>query len=416
MDGFTNNNGVLHCDGVSVDGLAKKYGSPLFVYSASSFRSRIAEVSSAYPDLNTLVAYSVKSCSSLGILSLVKKEGAGADIVSGGELFRCINAGIDPKKIVFAGVGKTDEEINYALECGIRLFNVESMAEMQAISRIATGKKVVANAGFRINPDIDANTHEKTTTGKKENKFGIPHDKALDFYMEAAKLPNIVLTGIDIHLGSPIYTTEPYVNAINRLLPIVKELISNGIPLKDFDMGGGIAIVYNNESPFTPSELARDTLPFLKKTGLNLIIEPGRYISGNSAILVSKVVYIKKTDFKNFVILDAGMNDLIRPAFYGSYHAIKPVVENLQARPITADIVGPICESSDCFAKDRELPEPSQGDYLAMMSSGAYGFSMSSNYNSRRRPAEVLVDNGKVFEIRKREDFSDLIKGECVPD
>jgi diaminopimelate decarboxylase len=416
MNEFSYNGNTLYCEDISLEQLANKYATPLYVYSQSAFENRISEIQTAFAEVSPLIAFSVKSNSNIGILSVINKKGAGADIVSGGELFRCLKAGISPDKIVFAGVGKTDEEIAYAIDNNIKLFNAESMEEMAAISRVAVEKKATANVSFRVNPDVDAKTHAKTTTGKKENKFGIPHEKAVEFYLTAMKLPGLYVTGIDVHLGSPIYTTEPYVAGLNRLLPIIVELKKNGVPLKHLDIGGGIAIVYNNETPFTPAGLSLDILPLIKKSGLECILEPGRFISGNSGVLVSKVTYVKKTGYKNFVIVDSGMNDLIRPAFYDSYHDIKPLRKNSSQTAIVADIVGPICESSDCFAKGRELPEPVRGDYLAFMSAGAYGFTMASNYNTRRRPCELLVKDSKVTVIRKREEWEDLIAGESVPE
>ncbi|MBL8027834.1 MAG: diaminopimelate decarboxylase [Fibrobacteres bacterium] len=416
MNEFTYNSNSLYCENVSVNELADKYGTPLYIYSRAAIEGQIKSVATAFKEVSPLIAFSVKSNSNIGLLSVVKQAGAGADIVSGGELYRCLKAGISPQKIVFAGVGKSDEEIAYAIDNNIKLFNAESMEEMAAISRVAVSKKASANVSFRVNPDVDAKTHEKTTTGKKENKFGIPYEKAVEMYMAAAKLPGLIVSGIDVHLGSPIYTTEPYVAGINRLLPIIDELRKNGIPLKTLDIGGGIAIVYNDEKPFLPAELAEVTVPLIKKSGLECILEPGRFIAGNSGIMVSKVTYVKKTGYKNFVIVDAGMNDLIRPAFYGSYHGILPVVKNESRSNLKADVVGPICESSDCFAKDREIAEPLHGEYLSFMSAGAYGFTMASNYNTRRRPCELLVHGNKVSVIRKREEWADLIAGESVPE
>lgn len=412
MNEFHEEGGTLFCEEVPAAELARIYGTPLFVYSRRAFENRFTEVRDAFAALNPLIAYSVKSNSNLAVLQLLSRAGAGADIVSGGELHRCLKAGMDPKKIVYAGVGKTGEEIRYALQSGIRLFNVESMPELFALNRIAGELRVRARASLRINPDVDAKTHAKTTTGKKENKFGLPVELAADYYREGRGLPNVVMAGIDVHLGSPICSTDPYLSALGKLLPLIADLRKNGVPLEDLDLGGGFAIVYNDEKPFTPAELARAVEPAVKKSGLSLILEPGRYISGNSGLLLTRVLYVKTTPCKNFIITDAGMNDLVRPAFYNSFHRISPVDAAGAGAPFTADVVGPICESSDFLAKDRLLPRPEEGGVLAVHSAGAYGFTMSSSYNSRRRAAEVLVQGGRHTLVRDRESWDDLIRGE----
>ncbi|MFH0922183.1 MAG: diaminopimelate decarboxylase [Fibrobacterota bacterium] len=411
MNEFQYQNNILHCEDIPVRRLAEKYGTPLYIYSKAAFLNRFQELRQGFSGLDPLICYSVKSNSNIAILKLLAQAGAGADIVSGGELFRCLKAGMTPDKIVFAGVGKTAEEITYALDNGIHLFNVESMAEMRAISSLAKAGGQTARVGIRINPDVDANTHAKTTTGKKENKFGLNISQAVEYYREAAALPNLKVAGVDVHLGSPIFSIEPYLSALRKLLPLIAELRKNGIALEELDLGGGFGVVYKDENPFTPAQLAAEIGPAIRDTGLKLIVEPGRYIAGNSAILVTRVTYTKTTDVKRFLILDAGMNDLLRPAFYGSFHDIQPV-EPREGDRAVCDVVGPICESSDIFGKDRELPGVMENDYLSLMSAGAYGFAMSSNYNSRPRACEVLVDRDRAVVIRTRETHADLIRGE----
>lgn len=406
--------GSLFCEDIPLATIAAQTGTPTYVYSKTVLLSNLELFQGAFPEIECQICYSVKSCSNLSILNLLASRGVGADIVSGGELFRAMKAGIDPKKIVYSGVGKTADEIRMALRSGIRMFNIESEPELELISRIAVEEKRIAPIAFRVNPDVDAKTHQKTTTGKKENKFGVPWEQAVDLYLKANNLPNINPVGIDVHLGSPIFTLEPYQAALERLTGLILELREKGVPIQTLDIGGGYAIVYNNEEPFTPVQFANLITPFLKKTGCRLIIEPGRFIAGNAATLLTRVTYVKKTPTKTFYICDAGMNDLIRPAFYDSYHRITPVQVAPGAAVQKVDVVGPICESSDCFAKDREIEEVKEGDLLAIMSAGAYGFAMSSQYNSRPRSCEVLVDGESFRVIRKRETYEDLIAGEAI--
>jgi diaminopimelate decarboxylase len=413
MSEFQYRNNALYCENLSVKALAGRYGTPLYIYSRKAFENRYDEVRAAFSPLSPLICFSVKSNSNGAILKLLGHLGAGADIVSGGELYRCLKAGISPSKIVYAGVGKTDEEIRYALKSGIHLFNVESLPELRAINRIAGSLGKRARVGLRINPDVDAKTHAKTTTGKKENKFGLPISRAPGYFREAANLANIEVAAIDVHLGSPIFSVAPYVQALDKLLPLIIDLRRNGIPLSELDIGGGFGVRYTDQEPFTPAQLARAVLPRIRRTGLKFICEPGRYIAGNSGVLAAKVIYVKKTDVKNFIIVDTGMNDLIRPALYDSVHAIVPAGARNGGR-ITADVVGPICESSDFLGKGRRLPEPRPGDFLAVLTAGAYGFSMSSSYNSRPRACEILVSGSRVKIIRRRETYRDLIKGEAL--
>lgn len=419
MNEFRYKNNSLHCEGVALQELADRYGTPLYVYSQKAFINRYREVRRAFSSLKALVCCSVKANSNLAVLKTYASMGGGADIVSGGELYRALKAGIRPERIVYAGVGKTAEEIAFALKSGIRLFNVESMPELTAIDRIAARLKLTARVGLRINPDVDAKTHHKTTTGRKENKFGLPLALARDYFSEALRLGNVRVTCVDMHLGSPIFSTAPYEEALRKILPLVRDLQKAGARLEEIDIGGGFGIVYNREKPFTPAQLSAKITPLIRKTGLGLICEPGRYLTGNSGVLLARVLYLKKTDVKDFVITDTGMNDLIRPAFYDSHHAILPAV--LRARPSTgsgtarsmvADVVGPICESSDYLAKERALPPMAEGDVLAVMSAGAYGFAMASNYNARPRAAEIMVDGSRARVVRRREQYADLVRGE----
>jgi diaminopimelate decarboxylase len=346
------------------------------------------------------------------------KEGAGLDIVSGGELFRALKVGCAPQKIVYASVGKTDDEIRIALKREILFFNVESLAELENINRIAKSLGTVARIAIRINPDVEPRTHKFITTGKLTNKFGIDFDNASKIFAEQRNFSNLNICGLHIHIGSQITESVPYISAINKVVHFIESLKDRGVFLEYLNIGGGLGIIYNKETPQTAQNFALKVMPLLKKTGLKIIMEPGRFIVGNAGILLTKVLYIKTTPLKKFVVVDAGMNDLIRPALYNAYHQIVPLQTtnyNLQTTE-KVDVVGPICESADFFAKDRKIPKLNIGDYLAVMSAGAYGFSMSSNYNSRRRPAEVLVKGVEAFLIRRRENFQDLIKNEVIPD
>ncbi len=411
MTGFDIKKGALYCDECKVSDIVKDVGTPAYIYSSEEITGQLQKLKNSFSDYPTEICYSIKSNSNVNIISLLQKEGAGVDIVSGGELFRALKAGVLPNKIVYSGVGKTDEEIKYAIETNIKFFNVESIPELKRISKIATSINKTAKFSIRINPDIDAKTHQFTTTAKKENKFGLPISEALSYYLMAKELPNLEAVGIDVHLGSPILTLDPYTKALEVLSKTVTELRNNGVNLKTLDIGGGLGIVYKDEVPFTADAFAKAIIPYVKDMGLNLVIEPGRFIVGNAGILVTDVTYVKKTDTKTFVIVDAGMNDLIRPPLYGGYHKIV-AIENPNRKKIIADVVGPICESADFFAKKREIPDVTEGEKIAIMSSGAYGFSMSSNYNSRPRPCEILVDKDTYRIIRKRESYESLINGE----
>ena len=412
MEPFHYHHNRLFCEEMSVQALAETHGTPLYVYSRRAFLDRFHEVRSAFQACNPLVACSVKANSNLSVLKLFAEAGGGADIVSGGELYRALKAGIPADRIVYAGVGKTAEEITYAIQNDIHLFNVESMPELFAVNRLAGESGRIARIGFRLNPDVDAKTHAKTTTGKKENKFGLPISEAAACYQEAMGLKHVRVVGMDVHLGSPLLSVEPYVEALNKLIPLAADLKRQGIPLQELDIGGGFGIVYHEEQPFTLPQLAERIIPLIKPTGLKLICEPGRYLTGNAGILVTRVLYIKKTAEKVFVITDACMNDLIRPAFYDSYHEVNVVERASHLPPLVADVVGPICESSDTFARARRVEGVCEGGFLALMSAGAYGFSMASNYNSRPRSCEILVEGETARVVRRRETSEDLVRGE----
>jgi diaminopimelate decarboxylase len=402
----------LYCEKVSLSALAREFGTPAYVYSKASIINNIELLLGAFESLNVRICFSVKSNSNLSILRLMAQKGIGADIVSGGELFRAIKAGIPPKKIVYSGVGKTAEEIRFALKSGISMFNVESEAELYSLSDIAKSMDVIAPISLRINPDIDASTHHHTATGKKENKFGIPVQQALDVYKKANSLPHINPVGVAVHLGSPILSLEPYQQALDILGGLYTQLHNLGINVHTIDIGGGFGIVYKDEIPFTPIQFAGLLGPYAEKLTCGFIVEPGRFVVGNAGVLLTAVTYVKQTQNKLFYVCDAGMNDLIRPPFYDAYHSIAPVVRAKNRPPVIADIVGPVCESSDFFAKGRTIDKLDQGSLIAIRSAGAYSFSMSSNYNSRPRPCEILVDGSGYSVIRRRETYEDLVRGE----
>jgi diaminopimelate decarboxylase len=368
----------------------------------------------AFRSIDPLICFSVKANSNLALLKALVDKGAGLDIVSGGELFRALRAGCPARKIVYASVGKTDREIEEAISRGILFFNVESLPELENINNIAKKLNRVTNVAIRINPDVEPKTHKFITTGKITNKFGIDFNSAYKILCMRNRFPSINICALHIHIGSQITESAPFVAAITKVTKFIRRLKNAGIELEYLNIGGGLGIIYDKETPQTAQKFANKVLPLLKKTRLKIIMEPGRFIVGNAGILVTKVLYVKRTPKKKFVIVDGGMNDLIRPALYGAYHSILPLKAKAGAQE-KVDIVGPICESGDFFAKERKLPKVKEGDYLAIMSSGAYGFSMSSNYNSRLRAEEILVVKEKVFVIRKREGYEDLIRNEIVP-
>jgi diaminopimelate decarboxylase len=416
MHDFQYKNGELYCEGVPVKTVAQRIGTPFYLYSSNTLSMHFRAFDSAFSGVPRVICYALKSNSNSAILRLLGREGAGADIVSGGELFRALRAGIDPKKIVYAGVGKRRDEIEYALKIGILMFNVESGDELRALDDAAGEMRAKARIALRVNPNIDPKTHAYISTGLKENKFGIPIDQALEYYQMARSLSHVEIVGVHHHIGSQITEVQPFVDALEKVVAFVKELKSAGMNIKYIDIGGGLGITYKDETPPLPRELATAIQPLLKNCGCTLVLEPGRAIVGNAGILVTSVLYHKETGEKKFLIVDAGMNDLIRPSLYDAYHEIKPVVEPpLQGPHDVVDVVGPICESGDFLAKEREMPAVKRGELLAVMSGGAYGFSMSSNYNSRPRVAEVMVRGNEYFVIRERETYNDLIKGEKIP-
>lgn len=411
MHDFTYIGNELYCEKTPVRKIAQEVGTPVYIYSSSTLRNHYQAFDAAFAGIPHIVCFAVKANSNLSILKLFASHGGGADIVSGGELFRALKAGVDPQKIVFAGIGKTGEEISFALKSNILMFNVESSHELKKINEVAGSLGVKARVALRVNPDIDPKTHPYISTGLKKSKFGIAIKNALEEYQLASALPNIEIIGIHKHIGSQITEIAPFADAMKRITGIVKELKESGIDIKYIDAGGGLGIRYDDEEPPHPKELGNVLLPLIKDTGCTLILEPGRVLTGNAGMLLTKVLYLKTGEVKNFVIVDAGMNDLIRPSLYEAHHEILPV-EKRAGESFTADVVGPICESGDFLAKDRELMKPETGDLLAVMSAGAYGFTMSSNYNSRPRVAEVMVDGDTYTIIRKRETYEDLIRGE----
>ena len=405
----------LWCEDVSVSEIAAKIGTPFYLYSHKTLRNHFRVFDGAFKGLSHLICFSVKANSNIAILKIFISEGGGVDIVSGGELYRALKVGVDPGKVVYSGVGKRMDEIEYALKTDILMFNVESSEELLKIDESAGRLKKKARISVRINPDVDPMTHPHISTGLKENKFGINIEKSLEAYRWAKGLKNVEIVGVDCHIGSQVTKISPFIDALERLKRLLKLLDKEGIRIKYLDLGGGLGITYNQEMPPHPEEYARAVIKASKGLDLTFIFEPGRVIVGNAGILVTKVLYRKRNEDKNFLIVDAGMNDLVRPSLYSSFHAIQPVVKKERLEHV-ADIVGPICESGDYLAKGRAVPKMEQGGLLAVMSAGAYGFTMSSNYNSRPRIAEVLVKGDRYDVIKKRETYKDLVKGEVIPE
>lgn len=405
----------LYCEEFPIQDIAREVGTPFYLYSLNTLENHFRAFDGAFSKVDHIVCFSAKANSNLAILRIFVRLGGGVDVVSGGELFRAMRAGVRPDRIVYSGVGKRPEEIEYALEFPILMFNVESSQELVAIDRIAGKMGTKAPVALRVNPDVDPRTHPYVSTGLKKNKFGINIQKSLDEYILASTLPNVNVIGVSCHIGSQLTEVGPFVEAVQRIKALVAKLRTAGINIKYMDLGGGLGITYNQEEPPHPREYAQSLLNELAGIDCTLILEPGRVIVGNAGILVTRVLYTKEGGEKNFIIVDAAMNDLIRPSLYGSYQRIQPVRRS-ERWEITADVVGPICESGDFLAKDRQLLKVEGGELLAVMSAGAYGFSMSSNYNSRPRVPEVLVAKDRFFIIRQREEYDDLIKGEFIPD
>ena len=414
MDAFTYRNGILHVDDVPLNQLADQYGTPLYVYSRSHLKAQFKALVDAMAEVKPLICYSVKANSNGAVIRTFADLGSGFDIVSGGELFRALRAGADAGKIVFAGVGKTEDEIRYAIRENIRFFTVESEPEAMQIARCAESMGARARIAFRITPDVDPKTHKYISTGKKENKFGLDMERAQRAYAFAATLPGIEIAGLHMHIGSQILTVEPFVEALDKVLPLCRQFQALYPTFKTLDIGGGIGIQYKpDQAPLAAAAFAAAVVPAIKRSGLSIVMEPGRNLVGNAGVLLCRAHYIKESPLKVFVIADAGMNDLIRPSLYQAHHdirAVRQITGTLQG-----DLVGPICESGDFVAQDRVLPAVQAGDLLAVMSAGAYGFSMASTYNSRPRPAEVMVEGKRLALIRERDTREDLVAREPDP-
>jgi len=405
----------LYCEEVPIAEIARDVGTPFYLYSYHTLVRHFTVFNQAFDRMPHLVCYSAKANSNIALIRLFAGLGGGVDVVSGGELYRALKGGADPGKIVFSGVGKREDEIEYALESGILMFNVESSQELRVINDVAGRIKKKAPIAIRVNPDIDPKTHPYISTGLKKNKFGIDIHMAQKAYQVASELPNVQIVGIDCHIGSQLVEVEPVVEALRKLKRLVEELRKGGLGIHYLDLGGGLGITYEDEEPPQPVDYASNILEELKGFDCTLILEPGRVIVGNAGILVTQVLYTKENEAKKFVIVDAGMNDLVRPSYYGSYHQVLPVRQE-NREEIVADVVGPLCESSDFLAKDRKVQRLQSGELVAVMSAGAYGFSMSTNYNSRRKVAEVLVRGSRMSIIRQRESYEDLIRGEEIPE
>ena len=414
MHHFTYRRNELYCEDVPIEKIAKEVGTPFYIYSYSTLKRHFLAFDKAFEGVKRIVCYSAKANSNYAILALLGSLGSGLDIVSGGELYRGLRAGISSDRIVYSGVGKRIDEIDYALESGILMFNVESLEELSLIDKRAGLLKKKAFVAIRVNPDVDPQTHPYISTGLKKNKFGIDTRAAIEGYQIASQLKNVEVIGIDCHIGSQITQVNPFAEALKSLISMVAELRKIGIEIKYLDMGGGLGITYDDESPPELNEYAKVIVESLKGTCLQLILEPGRVIVGNAGILVTRALFRKSGSVKKFIIVDAGMNDLLRPALYDAFHAIWPVVKSGNDF-IKADIVGPICESSDFLAADRKVPDVKNGDLVAVMSAGAYGFSMSSNYCSRLKVAEVMVRDDQFHVVTQRQEYGDLVSGESVP-
>ena len=414
MHDFIFKNNELMCEGVKVSAIAKSVGTPFYLYSYNTIADHFTKIQKAFAPLSATICYAMKANGNLAIIKSLVDLGAGIDIVSSGELKKALLVKADPKKIVFASVGKTDEEITFAIKAGILFFNVESEPELARINMVAKKMNKKTQVALRINPDVPAPTHEYITTGSLKKKFGIDLRTTRAILMNRQKYPMIAINGIHIHIGSQITSGVPFVNAIKIVVKFINELKDEGVNIEYLDIGGGLGIIYKDEKPQSAADYAAKVVPMLLKTGLKIIMEPGRFIVGNAGIFVTKVLYVKDNGVKRFVIVDGGMNDLIRPMLYNAYHEIVPV-KDVGATKIKVDVVGPICESGDFFAHDRPLPKVNSNDLLAVMSAGAYGYVMSSNYNVRGRVPEVMVKGNKFAITKARENFRDLIKGETIP-
>jgi len=415
MHHFNYKNNELYCEDVPISSIAENVGTPFYVYSHATLKQHFDAFDGAFSDVRHLTCYSMKSNSNKALLALFAGRGGGVDIVSGGELYRALNAGVDPGKIVFSGVGKSPADLEYAVSSQILMFNVESPQELLKLNDVALGLNQKARISIRVNPDVDPKTHPYISTGLKENKFGIGVEEALLQYEKATTLDGLDVVGVSCHIGSQLTQTSPFVDALRKLKKLISKLKDMNISIRYLDLGGGLGITYDSEMPPQPSEYARDIISELASTDWTLVLEPGRVIVGNAGALITKMLYAKTSHEKNFFVVDAAMNDLMRPSLYGAYHGIQPVKQMLGEK-LTADVVGPICESGDFLAKDRLMEPLAPEDLIAVMSAGAYGFSMSSTYNSRPRVCEVMVKEDRFEIIRQRETFEDLVRGESIPD
>lgn len=415
MDDFVYEGDRLFCEGVPLERIARDVGTPVYVYSHNTLSRHFRVFDEAFAGMGHIVCFAMKANSNVAVVKTFADLGGGADVVSGGELHRALAAGVPPEKVVYAGVGKTNAEIEYALKAGILMFNIESQEELFAIDSCARRLGMKARIALRVNPDVDAGTHPYISTGLKKNKFGVAIERAMDDYRTASGLGGVEVVGIHQHIGSQLTDTAPFVDSLKKTVGLVTRLKEEGLPIRYIDVGGGLGIRYQDEEPPLPAELAEALMPVLKDTGCTLIFEPGRVLVGNAGCLVTEVLYRKSTQEKNFVIVDAGMNDLIRPTLYQAYHEIRQV-EKTSAAEFVCDVVGPICETGDFLARGRSMKVPERGELLAVMSTGAYGFTMSSNYNSRPRAAEVMVSGDRYCVVRKREGLEDLTRGEEVPE
>jgi diaminopimelate decarboxylase len=412
--GFVYRGGSLFCEDVSLTDLARDYGTPAYVYSQNAVTSRLCAYREALAGIPHRICYAVKANSNLALLEVLAQEGAGFDIVSGGELFRVLAAGADASKVVFSGVGKTRDEIRFALERGIHSFNCESESELENLGVAASELGATASIALRVNPDVDASTHPYISTGLKEHKFGIDIAEVERVYEQVRTCPNMVADGVSCHIGSQLLSIEPLLEAADKMLALVERLRAKGFPIRHLDLGGGLGVPYRpSDTPSSIREFIRHLRHRIEAAGLEIMLEPGRSIAAEAGVLLARVLFTKQNGNKTFVILDAGMNDLIRPTLYRAHHEIVPVVVR-PARTIVADIVGPVCETGDFFARDREIPEPRAGDLVALRTAGAYGFVLASNYNSRPRPCELLVNGGAIHAARRRETYEDLVRGEAL--
>lgn len=417
MHHFEYRGDILHCEGVAIPDLVEAFGTPLYVYSSATLTRHYSVLADAFAGQPCLIAYSVKANGNLGVLATLASLGAGADVVSAGEMMRALKVGIPARRIVFSGVGKSVSEINAALDAGIHQFNVESIPEMRRLSALAEAKGLRAPLALRVNPHVEAGGHANISTGAAEHKFGIAWHEAMDIYREAMMLPGIEVVGVDVHIGSQITNLEPMRKAFGKVVGLVRDLRSSGIPISRIDLGGGLGIPYSDhDAPASPADYADMVRDVLGDLDVQVILEPGRMIAGNAGIFVSRVEYVKERDGRRFAILDAGMNDLMRPALYQAVHQLKPVVRSADREDTLYDLVGPICESTDRFAKDYPVAELREGDLVAFMSAGAYGAVMSNQYNSRPLCAEVLVKGDGFALVRKAPTFEEMLANERVPE